>query len=257
MPHFIFKAKKASGEVYTAERDTADRFELYRLLKQSGDEVIEVKTGRNLKSWNFNISIGSLFGGVKTSEKIRFAHNLGSMLEAGLSLTRALTVLLRQSHNKALSNVLTELIADINKGSTFTDALKKHPKVFQNILVSMVHAGEQSGNLSESLKSASVQMENSSSLEKRVRGALIYPAVILCVMVVIGILMMIFVVPTLMNTFTSMNVPLPVTTRILLDVSDVIMNYGVLLAVAVIAAGGLFYWWHRGKNGRKSSIRSF
>jgi type IV pilus assembly protein PilC len=114
----------------------------------------------------------------------------------------------------------------------------------------MVHAGEQSGTLASSLKSAASQMESSFSLERRIRGALMYPAVIMIAMIGIAILMFIFVIPTLLKTFTDLNVPLPFTTQIVLDISNIVQHQGlfVLLGIVVVVVG--YIWWSRKPSGK-------
>lgn len=238
MAHFIFKAKKTSGETYSGERDAADRYELYRMIRESGDEIMSVKERVLVRGLYFRLS---LFGRVKTVEKINLARNLSSMLEAGLALSRALSVLERQTHNKAMHKVLSGIIADIDRGTTLSDSMSKYPKVFPQIFISMVHAGEQSGTLAESLRIVAVQMENSHALERRVKGALLYPTIIVFVMLVIGVLMFIFVVPTLMKTFVELNVELPITTRIVLGVSTAIGDYGLFLLIGFLVMAGALY----------------
>ncbi|MEK7641822.1 MAG: type II secretion system F family protein [Patescibacteria group bacterium] len=250
MSHFIFKAKKPTGEIYSSEKDVADRYELYKLIRESGDEVVEVKEKAASKGVHMNISL-NIFKHVKTIEKINFARNLGSMLDAGLALSRALSVIERQSHNKTFKGILTELIGEINRGATFSDALGKHPKVFSPLFVSMVHAGEQSGTLADSLKVVATQMDKSYELERKVRGALIYPSVIVFAMVIIAILMFIFVIPTLMKTFTELNVPLPITTRIILGISNAFQNYGLLVLAGALLIGFGFVWWAKQKSGKR------
>ena len=250
MSHFIFKAKKPGGEVYQSERDAADRYELYRIIRESGDELVSVEERSAHKGLKMNISL-NLFKRVKTIEKINFARNLGSMLAAGLALSRALSVLEKQSHSKALKDILTAVSADIDKGTTFAEALSHHPKVFSALLISMVHAGEQSGTLADSLKAVATQMESTFSLERRIRGALMYPAVILCAMILIAILMFIFVIPTLLSTFTSLHVALPFTTQVILDISNVVQHQGLwvlLIAIIVIVA---YIWWSKKPSGKK------
>ncbi|MCX6715740.1 MAG: type II secretion system F family protein [Candidatus Taylorbacteria bacterium] len=242
MSHFTYTAKKTSGETYSAEKDAADRFELYHLVRDRGDELVEFKEkiiGHGLK---INVNINFL-SRIKMIDKINFARNLGLMLVSGLALSRALSVIERQSKNKMLKAVLKDLMAEINKGSTFSEALAKHPKTFPPIFVSMVHAGEQSGTLSESLSAIANQMENSYILERRVRGALMYPGVILSVMIVIGVLMFIFVVPTLTKIFLELNVPLPFTTRVIIAISDAIQYHGIwVLLLIIFVFIGLWYW---------------
>ncbi len=242
MSQFTFKAKKSSGEIYSAERVAADRFELYKMLRESGDELIEYKEKKSSAKFNKDIKIGFL-NRVKMQEKISFARNLGLMLASGLALSRALSVIERQSRNKKMKDTLKDLMSEVNRGSTFAESLAKTPKVFSPLFVSMVHAGEQSGTLSDSLKSVASQMESSYTLERRVRGSLMYPGVILSVMIIIGILMFVFVVPTLTKVFVELNVPLPFTTQVIIGISDAIQYHGLLvLSILIIAAIALWRW---------------
>lgn len=250
MSHFTYKAKHSSGEVYNGEKDFADRYELYRLIRESGDELLDFKEKKVSKGLNIHISF-NLFGGVKTIEKINFARNLGSMIEAGLPLSRALTVLVRQTKNKTFKAVVEGIIGEVDKGTTFADSLRKYPKVFPPIFVSMVHAGEQSGTLADSLKVTASQMDSAYSLTKRIRGALMYPAVIVSAMIIIAILMLIFVIPTLLKTFTDLNVSLPPTTQFVLFISNLFQHDGIILFLVVAAIVGSLYWWSRKDAGKR------
>jgi type IV pilus assembly protein PilC len=251
MSHFKFKAKKPTGETYTAERDAEDRYELYRMIKDTGDEVLTADEKKPSGRFNLKLSGGSMFGRVKALEKINFARNLGSMLEAGLPLSRAMSVLERQSHNKTFRAVVVDLMAEINKGSTFASALKKHSKVFPPIFVSMVHAGEQSGTMAQALKAVGLQLDSSYALEKRIKGALIYPAVILFAMVTIAVLMFVFVVPTLMKTFTELKVELPFATRVVLGISNLIQHQGLWVLLAIVIFVIICTWWGKTPVGKK------
>ncbi len=252
MSHFIFKAKRPTGEVYNSERDAADRFELYRLLREGGDEIVSLEErGRISISWNIFTSLGSVLSSVKMIDKINFARNLGSMLEAGLSLSRALSVLERQARNQKFKKILDNIISDINQGSTFSSALEKYPKVFSQLFISMVHAGEQSGTLSDSLKIVSIQMNNMFTLERRVRGALIYPSVIVGLMIIVGILMFVFVVPTLMATFTELKVELPWMTQVVLDISTAMRDNGIFYIILFLLIVGGLYMWSKTMIGKK------
>lgn len=251
MSHFTFKAKKPTGETYKGERDAIDRFELYKLLRETGDEVLSVHEKKVRVSLFKKFSISSPFKRVKAIEKINFARNLGSMLEAGLALSRALSVLERQTRNKTLNKIIRDLNDEIGRGTTFSEALGKYEKIFPKVFTSMVHAGEQSGTLSDSLKVVATQMDNSYALERRIKGALIYPTVIVFIMVVIAVLMFIFVVPTLMSTFTELSVDLPITTRIVLGISNAIKDFGLLIIIALATASWVFYWWSKKDIGKK------
>lgn len=249
MSHFTFKAKKAGGEIYRGEKDAKDHYELYKLLRENGDEVIEFKE-KNKSSWH-GFSINISIGRIKTIEKINFTRNLGAMLEAGLALSRALSVLEKQTKNSKFKAVIGDLIQEIDKGSTFSDALAKHPKVFSKLLIAMVNAGEQSGTLSDSLKIVASQMDSAYSLDKRIKGALMYPAVILTAMVIIAILMFVFVIPTLLKTFTELNVKLPLTTTIVLNISNMVRDHGLIVLIVFLLVSGFVFWWSRQLSGKK------
>ena len=250
MTKFIFKAKKPSGEIYSGEQEAADRYELYRILRESGADILSVKEKNRATGLKMNINIPFLTGKVKMMEKITVARNLGSMLEAGLPLSRALAVIIHQTRNAALNKILVDVNDEINKGQTFAHALEKHPKVFPPIFVSMVHAGEQGGTLAEALKTIASQMESTYNLEKRIRGAMMYPAVIVGVMIIIGILMFIFVIPTLMKTFSDLNVALPPTTQFILTISNLMRDHGIVLLAVLIVVGVSFFTWSKRASGK-------
>jgi type IV pilus assembly protein PilC len=178
------------------------------------------------------------------------------MLEAGLALSRALSVLQKQSHSKTLKEILIAVMTDIDRGTTFAEALSHHPKVFSELLISMVHAGEQGGTLADSLKAVATQMESTFALERRIRGALMYPAVIFCAMVIIAILMFIFVIPTLLKTFTDLHVALPFTTQVVLDISNIVQHQGLLVLLCIVVLIMAYLWWSRRPSG-KSIVHNF
>ena len=161
------------------------------------------------------------------------------MLSAGLSLARALAVMERQTKNPKLSYVMTEVASDVRRGATLHEALAKFPRLFDNLFVSMVKAGEEGGSLPDSLAVVSDQMERMYQLKKKVRGALIYPAIIVIAIIGIGILMMIYVVPTLAQTFEEMHAELPASTQFVIAISNFLVEYTFLAiggAIAFLAA---------------------
>jgi type IV pilus assembly protein PilC len=162
------------------------------------------------------------------------------MLQAGLSLSRALSVLKKQTKNKKMNEILDSISADINSGGTLSSGLAKFPKVFSTLFVSMSKAGEESGNLSGALSDIGLSLEKSHSLTTKIRGALIYPGVILSAMVVIGILMFAFVVPTLANTFKELGVTLPLSTQVIIFLGNFFSHNLSLsfIMVGLIAFGG-------------------
>jgi type IV pilus assembly protein PilC len=201
-------------------------------------------------SFSSNINLPFL-SRVKAHDKITFAKNLSKMIDAGLPVTRGLSIIERQSKGK-FKKILGELGESISKGNTFSDSMKNYPDVFSTLFVSMVRAGEESGNLSLALNNVGIQMEKSYQLTKKIRGALMYPAVIFGLMAVIGVLMMVYMVPTLTSTFIGLGIKLPLSTRIIIAVSDALKNYFVYIILATIAFITGFVWWVKTTSGKKT-----
>jgi type IV pilus assembly protein PilC len=233
---FSYKAKSKTGEIIEGTMESPDRFSLARELRGKGNTPISVQE----KGKSSSLALGSVFQRVfrkvGTAELIIFTKNLSGMLKAGLSLYRALSVLEKQTKNFTLSKVLVSLSNDINAGETFSAGLAKFPHVFSTLFVSMVRAGEESGNLSGALTDIGINLEKSHSLTKKVRGALIYPGVILSAMVVIGVLMFAFVVPTLASTFKELGVTLPTSTRTIIFLGNFFSN-NLALSFLIIIGG--------------------
>lgn len=232
---FSYKAKSKTGEVYEGVMDSIDRFTLAHELRSRGSTPISIKE-KNKNYFDVAVLVQKIIGRVGVSEQIIFCKNLSGMLRAGLSLSRALTVLEKQTKNATLNKILISLEADINAGETLSSALSKFPKVFSKLFSSMVRAGEESGNLAGALADVGVSLEKSHALTKKVRGALIYPGIILSAMVLIGVLMFAFVVPTLAGTFRELGVQLPTSTRFLIALGNFFSNH-LFLTFLIIVAG--------------------
>jgi type IV pilus assembly protein PilC len=232
MPIFKYVITDKDGKKLEGLKEAKDKFDLYHNIKKPGITIVsteEVK-GEDGFSWNKSFEIISR---VKTQDKINFAKNLSKMLDAGLPVTRALSIFERQSKGK-FKKILGELNDSLSKGNTLSDSLNNYPDVFSKLFISMVKAGEESGNLSQSLQNVGMQMEKSYSLTKKIRGALMYPAVIFSLMIVIGILMMIYMVPTLTSTFKGLGVQLPLSTRIIIGISDFLKQYVIFVLLGFI-----------------------
>lgn len=250
MPKFNFKAVKPSGETYEDVRESPDKFSLYKEVKNQGDTIVHVEEEKTRVNY-FTIIFGYIFGRVGTHERIIFAKNLGAMLKAGLSLSRALNVLERQTKNRGLKNIIVSLETDISSGKTLSEAMKSHPQVFSKLFISMVGAGEESGSLAESLSMVGAQMDNNYKLQRKVKGAMIYPSIIMVVMFIIGVLMLIYVVPGLTKTFKEVKVQLPLSTRIIIFVSDLFKNNSLFVFVGIIIFVGVLYGWSRTVRGKR------
>ncbi len=237
---FSYRIKSKENEITNAVVEATDRFSLARDLRSRGLTPLSIREAKG----NFLESISNfadLFSKVSVSEKVILTKNLSGMLKAGLALARALSVLKKQTKNPTLAKILTSLSTDINSGETLSVGLSKFPNIFSKLFVSMTKAGEESGNLAGALNDVGLNLEKSHTLTKKIRGALIYPGVIMSAMVVIGVLMFAFVVPTLANTFKELGVVLPLSTRILIALGNFFSN-NLLLTFAIIFAivGGLY-----------------
>lgn len=173
---------------------------------------------------------------ISTAQKIFLINNLRVMVKAGLSIVDALRILAAQTANKKLKKMLEEIGAEVNKGQALSETLAKFPKLFPEIYVKMIAAGEVSGTLDESLAEITEQMKKNYAMNSKIRGAMIYPAVIVTAVVGVGVEMIVFVLPKLLNLFTELNAQLPLSTRILIVVSNFLINYGFWLIIALIAA---------------------
>lgn len=250
MAKFNYTAEKAGGEVYTGTAEAADKFELFTIVRREGGKIVSVAEDSSMNVWRFqywNMKVST----VKEYDKILTARNLGAMLSAGLALARALAVLERQTTNKKLANVLSQVGGDVRRGDTLHASLAKYPGVFSHLFVAMVRAGEESGNLSEALSTIADQMERTYTLKKKIRGALIYPCIILCAIFGIGVFMMIDVVPSLAQTFQQMNAQLPPTTQFIISLSNFLVRYTVWAGLIFIVTIGAVVAFLRSKIGGK------
>ncbi len=174
------------------------------------------------------------FSRIPLKEKLFFVQHLGIMLKAGISLARALKTLARQTDNKRFAKILDDIAEKVEKGNTFSDSLKDHEKVFGELFINMVEAGEISGKLEEVLHQLFIQMKKEYKLISKVKGALTYPTVIMCAMFGIGTFMMIVVVPKITSMFEDMNAELPLPTKILITVSNTLVHHGPISAAVFI-----------------------
>ncbi|MFA5876814.1 MAG: type II secretion system F family protein [Candidatus Paceibacterota bacterium] len=230
---FKVTAITQTGETYSDIIDGNDRFAVHHDIRDRGDRVLELKEVRadNLFSLDF---ILEFFHTISLDEKVLLVRNLATMLDAGLTISRSLEIAKRQTRNVHLQEILIEIITSVKKGETFSTALSAFPKVFASLLVSMVRAGEESGKLTESLRVSSIQMERASNLQKKVKSALIYPSIVLSAMVCIGILMLLYVVPTLSGTFKELHAALPPTTQFIINASDFLIHNTLLALVLLV-----------------------
>jgi len=238
MPHFLYKAKDSSGRIKSGELNAADKDKLAKSLKDSGLTPFYFEEVKDKRS---SIKLSKFLKRVSTVDKMLFARHLRVMLKAGLSFSRAITVLSEQTRNAYFTEILQDVKNNVQKGNSLADSLAKYPKVFNNLFVSMIRVGETSGNLEEVLDMLSLQLKKDHELTSRIKGAMTYPAVIILAMIVIGSLMMMFVVPSILKIFDEMGEELPLTTRLIMDISDIFQNYGAFIFLGVITLTVIFF----------------
>lgn len=245
MPVFTYTGEDKEGKKVTNTVTATDRFDVYSMAREQGHSVANIESASQFSVKKYlNIEkINYYLSRVKQDELVMVTRNLGSMLKAGLTVSRALSVIERQSKNPRLKGVVKKIIEKINAGGQFFEALKEHPSVFDDLFIAMVRAGEESGTLAESLRVLAIQMERSSNLKKKIKGAMMYPSIVIIVMVIIGILMMIYVMPKITAVFKGVGQELPATTKFLIASSDFMVNYTVFaLGGMALTIGGFIYF---------------
>ena len=245
MAKFKYTGEDQEGNQISRVVTASDRYAVYEIARKEGHKVslVEESESFSLKK-TFNLEkINYFLSRVSDDELVMMTRNLGSMLNAGLTITRALSVMQRQTENSRLKRIITTIIDRINNGDQLNQALKDFPETFDDMYVAMIRAGEESGRLSEALQTLAVQMEKSASLKKRIKSAMIYPVIIICIMIIIGILMMIYVMPTLLNVFEKSNMELPASTKFFIALSNFINNYTLLTILGIIGfVSGVIYF---------------
>jgi len=252
MAKFNYKIQDSGGKLVEGVIEGVDRYSVARDFVSEGKTVISVEELHGRGKINIDF-INAAISRVKAQDKIIFAKNLGAMIKAGLSLSRALEVLKKQTRNQKFKNIIIDISSEINKGSSLSEALKKYPNVFSALFISMVHAGEESGNLAESLKVIAEHLEKTYNLKKKIKGAMIYPAVVMVVMIGIGVLMLIYVVPTLTATFKELQIDLPLSTQLIIATSDLFVEHTFLVLGGMVSVVVIFIYGLRTKHGRRAS----
>lgn len=240
---FKYKAIRNGNDIYESVRESADKFSLNTELKSEGETLISVTSTDSSRLSSGFRKFSGIFNTVPTHQRIIFAKNLGAMIKAGLSVSKALSVLEKQIQNKKFKGIISSINLDIKKGKGLSESLKTYPNIFSELFVAMAKAGEESGNLAESLKNVGEQMESTYKLKSKIRGAMMYPSVILIIMLIVGTLMMIFVVPGITATFKDLNTQLPFSTNMIIAISDFFKYHYLLmlLVILVLIIGGYIF----------------
>ncbi len=239
---YTYTAVARDGRSVSGELEAGSERELAEKLRPQDLILLEAKTAAAVIA-KTGVLMGKLFNlgllsrRVSLVDRMVFARNLSVMIGAGLPLVKSLEALEAQSSNPRLKSIIREVRDSVLKGRSLAESLKPHERVFGLLFVNMIESGEISGNLEKVLKLLARQMRKDHDLRQKVRGALIYPAIIVFALVLVGALMMIYVVPTLTQTFRELGISLPITTQLIIATSELLLNYGLFVfGGAVLAA---------------------
>ena len=239
MSSYLYVVKNLKGESETGTIEAKDKVEVARGLRRQGfvPVTIELKGGGKTKNFGggggflqyllrFDVNrVLDSIRGVSLTDKIMFSRHLAVMVSAGVSLNRALEVLSRQTKNISFQNAISSVEMGIRKGERIADAIEKYPKIFDNLYVSMVRSGDATGKLTEVLELLADHLKKEHDLRSRIKGALMYPSVIVVAMGGIGALMMTMVVPKISAIFLDLDVDLPFLTTVVINTSNFIRDY--------------------------------
>jgi type IV pilus assembly protein PilC len=232
MPTFAYSARPAvGGEIQSGEIDLPTKDEVLAYLHKNRLIPVSVRE----KPKQITISFGS---GIKTRDIVIFTRQFATMINSGLPLVQSLEILAEQSDNPNLRKTIQDVLYDVESGHTLADAMRKHPKVFTELFVNMVAAGEAGGILDTILLRLAVFLEKADALRRKIKGAMVYPAVILGVAISAVAVLLIFVIPTFQNMFSAAGVPLPLPTQMVIGMSQILQSYWWLIGGAII--GGVF-----------------
>jgi type IV pilus assembly protein PilC len=247
---FDYKVRDRTGNLIQGSLDGDSLPLVVSRLRSMGYLPVSVTPvhSRGLKT---EIVIPGLTDRIKAKDVAVFTRQFATMVDSGLSISRALTVLSTQVSNKFLAIKLREVRDDVEVGLSLSDALSKHPKVFDELYISMVRAGEIGGAIDVVLRSIATNLEKQVELARKIKGAMAYPVVVLSVITIIFVAMMVLIVPVFVKLFKTLGAPLPVPTKIVVDISKVLASWRAGIVVAVlIAAIVLFRHWIGTEKGR-------
>lgn len=239
MPLYTFTGRnERSGEVVSGTREAQSHSVLGQELLQEGVLLTSFKKGNVHKSFSFAFEI---FSYVPILERVLFARYFALMLRAGLDMKSSLTTLAKQTKNRPLIRAIGLVLQGVEKGNTLADSMRPFPNAFPDLFVSFVEVGEATGTLQETFDVLSSQLQKEFELRRAVRGGMLYPIVIVSALVAVGIAMMVFVVPKLVEVFEGFNVELPLMTRMLITSSSFFSTYWYVVLVLALLVGVGFW----------------
>jgi type IV pilus assembly protein PilC len=227
MPSFTYTARAANGELKTATVDASTKEDVVAQLRRQRLTVVKVdEEAKKAKTKG---------GSIKMRDIVIFTRQFSTMINSGLPLVQALDILAKQSENPTLQSVTRAVVFDVESGHTVADALSKHPRAFSDLYVNMVAAGEAGGILDTILMRLATFMEKNDALIRKVKGAMIYPSVIMVVAFGAVVILLVFVIPVFESMFASVGLALPLPTRIVIGLSAFLRGYWYALIGGIAA----------------------
>ena len=232
MPLFEYTARNSTGQIQKGQLEAQSTEEVSAHVRKNRMILVSVRQAPKA----IKLGMGPR---IKTRDIVIFTRQFATMINAGLPLVQSLTILAQQSENKALQDVTRAVVYDVEAGNTLADAFAKHPKAFSDLYVNMVAAGEAGGILDTILLRLAIFLEKNDALIRKVKGAMIYPGVILSVAGIAIAVLLVFVIPTFQEMFASVNMELPLPTRIVIGLSDGLITYwwAILGAIGMAVFG--------------------
>ncbi|HPP81114.1 MAG TPA: type II secretion system F family protein, partial [Deltaproteobacteria bacterium] len=249
MAVFVWEGRLVDGTVKKGEIEAADKAVVGMILKRQ--RIVPTKIKAKPKEL-------TLFTrGVKTKEIVIFTRQFATMISAGLPLVQCLDILSTQQPNPSFKKVLSQVKQDVESGSTFADALRKHPKVFDSLYVNLVAAGEVGGVLDTVLNRLAVYMEKNENLKNKIKSAMTYPIIVLCVAFGVVAVLMIFVIPTFSDMFKQFGSALPAPTQLVVNLSNLFRHFWWAIFGAIVGFVIAFKWVRTQKKGRYMTDKLF
>src|SRR5688572_2462593 len=230
MAMYTYTARTPSGDIQNGEVDVQSREDVVSYLRRN--RMVPVKVEEKKGAPGGGLSFGT---GIQTRDIVIFTRQFATMINSGLPLVQSLDILAKQSENKALQKVIGQVLYDVESGQTLADAMRGHPKVFTDLYVNMVAAGEAGGILDTILLRLAVFLEKADALKRKIKGAMIYPSVIFTVAGVAVTVLLLFVIPPFQRMIESAGVPLPGPTLFVVGLSKLLQAYWWAFFLGIIA----------------------